>query len=87
MLHFNTPRPVFEFAKVHACFAYLFDVFKRPDSWLLARIRPSLLPNNESCSSEGPSVFAPSSPVGVPNVTFRLTRRPVLGMIRVACRS
>ena len=87
MLHFNTPRPVFEFAKAHACFAYLFDVFKRPDSWLLVRIPPTLLPSNGSCSSEGPSVIAPSSPVAGPNVTFRLTRRPVLGMIRVACRS
>ena len=87
MLHFSTPCPVLEFAKAHACFAYLFGVFKVSDSWLVFRIPPALLPSNGSCSSEGPSVIAPSSPVVDPNVTFRLTRRPVLGMIRVACRS
>lgn len=87
MLHFNTPRPVLEFAKAHACFAHLFDVFKSLDSWPLFRILPALLPSNGSCSSDGPSVIAPSSLVVGENVTFRLTRRPVLGMIRVACRS
>ena len=87
MLHFNTPRPVLEFAKAHVCFAYLFEASKRPDSWLLFRIPRVLLPSNGSCSSEDPSVIAPSSPVVGPNVTFRLTRRPVLGMIRVACRN
>ena len=87
MLHFNTPRPVLEFAKTHACFTYLFERFKSLDSWPLFRTPPALLPSNGSCSSEGPSVVAPSSPIVGPNVTFRLTRRPVLGMIRVACRS
>ena len=87
MLHFNTPCPVLEFAKAHACFAYLFEVFKSLDSWPPFRTTPALPPSSGSCSSEGPSVIAPSSPVVGPNVTFRLTRRPVLGMIRVACRS
>ena len=87
MLHFNTPRPVLEFAKAHACFVYCFEILKSLDSWPLFRTQLALLPSNGSCSSEGPSVIAPSSPVVGPNVTFRLTRRPVLGMIRVACRS
>ena len=87
MLHFNTPRPVLEFAKAHARFEYLFEVFKSLDSWPLFRTPPALLPRNGSCSSEGPSVMAPSSPAVGSNVTFRLTRRPVLGIIRVACRS
>ena len=84
MLHLNTPRPVLEFAKAHARFAYLSGIFKRLDICPLFRAPPALL---RCCSSEGPSVIVPSSPVVGPNVTFCLTRRPVLGIIRVACRS
>ena len=87
MLHLNTPRPVLEFAKAHACFAYCFEESNSLDNWPLFRAPSSLLPSNGCWSSEGPSVNAPSSPVVGPNVTLRLMRRPVFGMIRVACRS
>ena len=78
ILHLKTPWPVFEFANAHACFILSFAASNSleniPDcgSWC------SGLWDARGCSSADPSALEG------PNVTFLLTRRPVLGRIRVA---
>ena len=84
MLHLKIPRPVFEFANLHAFRARPFVisvVFLH--KLFLFQVGEVCRPSNGERSSDGLSLFAPSSLGERPNVTFLLTRLPV-GRISVA---
>lgn len=82
MLHFKTPRPVFEFANVQACCAYSLAVLTSRE--LVLCFGPRLFPPMRGDRSFVSASCEPSKAGGGPKVTFLFTRRPVLGRMRVA---
>ena len=84
MLHLKTPLPVLEFAKAQASFRYTFIASLSLDNKFEPELRGSSLPDLGVGPLGEASPFEPSSPDSGPNVTFLLTRLPVLGSIKVA---
>ena len=92
-LHFSTPLPVFDVAKVQPCDSVICDftsilrtVLCPLEGLVIARLEDFRLINGER-SVLGLLSIEPSRRGESPNVTVRLTLSPVLGRIRVAWRS